>query len=74
MGLIEKSGGRSIYGGAVTGLMLGEVEDLWDVIALVEYPSSEAFRQMLQSPEYQEVHVHREAGLAGQLNVRVQGH
>ena len=54
--------------------MLGEVEDLWDVIALVEYPSSEAFRQMLQSPEYQEVHVHREAGLAGQLNVRVQGH
>ncbi len=71
--LIEKVGGRQIYGGAVTGLMVGEVEDLWDVVALVEYPSSAAFREMVQSPEYQEVHVHRDAGLAGQLNIRIQG-
>ncbi|MEM7412399.1 MAG: DUF1330 domain-containing protein [Myxococcota bacterium] len=71
--LVEKHGGRQIYGGVVTGLMLGEVEELWDMIALVEYPSNEAFQQMMQSPEYQEVHVHRDAGLAGQLNIRIQG-
>ncbi len=70
--LIAGLGGRPIYAGAVTGLMVGEVEELWDVVALVEYPSSEAFRQMVQSPEYQEIHVHRDAGLAGQLNIRVQ--
>ncbi len=71
--IIEKMGGRHVYGGAVTGLMLGEVEELWDVVALVEYPSSEAFQKMVASPEYQEIHVHRDAGLAGQLNIRVQG-
>lgn len=71
-GLIEGSGGRPIHDGAVTGLMLGDVEDLWDRVALVEYPSSEAFRRMVQSPEYQEIHVHRDAGLAGQLNIRTE--
>ncbi len=71
--LITELGGRSIYGGAVTGLMVGEVEELWDMVALVEYPSSEAFQKMVQSPEYQEIHVHRDAGLAGQLNIRIQG-
>ena len=69
-GLIEALGGRAVHDGAVTGLMLGEVEELWDRVALVEYPSSEAFQRMVQSPEYQEIHVHRDAGLAGQLNIR----
>ena len=68
--LVVKHGGRSIYSGAVTGLMLGEVEDNWDMVALVEYPSLDAFRAMIMSPEYQEAAVHRAAGLAGQLNIR----
>ena len=68
--LVVKLGGRSIYGGAVTGLMLGEVEENWDMVALVEYPSLEAFRSMVTSPEYQEIAVHRTAGLEGQLNIR----
>ena len=71
--IVEKLGGRMVFGGAITGLMLGEVEELWDMVGLVEYPSSAAFQQMVQSPEYQAIHVHRDAGLAGQLNIRVQG-
>ena len=70
--IIHNIGGRSIYAGAVTGLMLGQVEELWDMVALVEYPNSEAFQAMVASPEYQEAHVHRDAGLAGQLNIRTQ--
>jgi uncharacterized protein (DUF1330 family) len=68
--LIENSGGRLHYGGAVTGLMLGEVDDLWDSVALVEYPSLAAFQAMLTSPEYRAIEHHRKAGLAGQLNIR----
>ena len=70
--IIQSIGGRSIYAGAVTGLMLGQVEEMWDMVALVEYPNSEAFQAMVSSPEYQEAHVHRDAGLAGQLNIRTQ--
>lgn len=65
-------GARQLYAGAVTGLMIGQVEELWDMVALVEYPSLAAFQQMLAMPEYQAAHVHREAGLAGQLNIKTQ--
>lgn len=68
--LIEKLGGRSHYAGRVTGLMLGEVEELWDMVALAEYPSLAAFREMVASPEYRAIAIHRDAGLAGQLNIR----
>ena len=62
--------GRQIYAGPVTGLMIGEVEDLWDMVALVEYPSLAAMQKMMSSPEYRAIEVHRKAGLAGQLNIR----
>jgi uncharacterized protein (DUF1330 family) len=63
-------GGRQIYAGNVTGMMIGEVEDQWDMIALVEYPSLAAMQKMVSSPEYQAIELHRKAGLAGQLNIR----
>jgi uncharacterized protein (DUF1330 family) len=68
--LIEKLGGRVVYAGAVTGLLLGEVEDLWDAVGLVEYPSLTAFQDMIRSPEMRAIEHHRAAGLAGQLNIR----
>jgi uncharacterized protein (DUF1330 family) len=68
-GLVEKSGGRFIFTGDVVRLMLGEVEDLWDAVGIVEYPSRAAFRAITQSPEFHEIELHRIAGLAGQLNI-----
>ncbi|OYU03207.1 MAG: DUF1330 domain-containing protein [Sphingomonadaceae bacterium PASS1] len=62
--------GKQIYAGQVTGLMIGEVEELWDMVALVEYPSLAAMQKMMSSPEYRAIEVHRKAGLAGQLNIR----
>ena len=62
--------GKQIYAGPVTGLLIGEVEELWDMVALVEYPSLAAMQKMVSSPEYQAIEVHRKAGLAGQLNIR----
>ena len=68
--LVEGLGGKIRYSGAVTGLMLGEVEDLWDMVALAEYPSLAAFKAMALSPEMHAIEHHRTAGLAGQLNIR----
>ena len=67
---ITDVGARSVSSARVTDLMMGEVEDLWDIVALVEYPSLQAMRKMVTSPEYQEISVHRKAGLAGQLNIK----
>lgn len=63
-------GGRSHFSGMVTDLMLGEADELWDMVAIAEYPSRAAMLQMVQSPEYQAIEKHRKAGLAGQLNIR----
>ena len=51
-------------------LLLGQVDELWDMVALAEYPSLAAFRQMATSPAMQAIEHHRKAGLAGQLNIR----
>lgn len=68
---IQKVGGRAIFGGQISGLMIGEIEDNWDMVALVEYPSLEAFQNMMSIPEFVEASKHRAAGLEGQLNIKV---
>ena len=67
--LVEKYGGEFLFAGKVSRLMLGEVENLWDSIAIAKYPSRKAMLDMTMDPEYQKIHVHRDAGLEGQLNI-----
>jgi uncharacterized protein (DUF1330 family) len=68
-GMVLGVGGRILYSGDVSFLMLGQVDPLWDQIALAEYPDRAALVRMASSPEYQAIAVHRTAGLAGQLNI-----
>ena len=67
--LLPKFGGRAIFGGDVTFLTLGQVEELWDEVAIAAYPNRRAMLEMSLSPEWQEIAVHRDAGLKGQLNI-----
>jgi uncharacterized protein (DUF1330 family) len=66
---LRKVGAKMIFSGEVSRLMLGEVEELWDMIAIAEYPSRKAMRSMIMDKEYQKIEEHRSAGLAGQLNI-----
>lgn len=68
-GHLAKVGGSGIFSGQVTRLMLGEVEDLWDMVAIATYPSKKAMMTMMMDPDYQASAVHRAAGLEGQLNI-----
>ena len=67
--LVEKYGGEFLFAGKVNRLMLGEVEEIWDSIAIAKYPNRKAMFEMTMDPEYQKIHVHRDAGLEGQLNI-----
>lgn len=62
-------GGGGMFNAKVERLMLGEVEELWDRVAIAMYPNRHAMFEMMQSAEYQAIHHHRDAGLAGQLNI-----
>ena len=61
--------GSIVFSGSVSRLMLGVVEELWDEVAIAMYPSRAAMLEMVSSSQYQAIAVHRDAGLAGQLNI-----
>ena len=67
--VITRVGGYIGFGADVKRLMLGEVETLWEQVAIAMYPSRAAMLKMIQMPEYAEINVHRTAGLSGQLNI-----
>jgi uncharacterized protein (DUF1330 family) len=66
---IQEFGGRIFFSGDVTHLALGIVEDLWDEVALAEYPNRGAMAAMTSTEAFRDMAVHREAGLKGQLNI-----
>ena len=68
---LKKVGGEVSFGGSINRLMLGEVEELWDKAFIAKYPSRNAMLKMITDPDYLESNKHREAGLAGQLNIEV---
>jgi uncharacterized protein (DUF1330 family) len=65
--IVEREGGRILFTGRIAGVVIGEVEGVWDVAAIMEYPSRAAFQRIVTLPEVAEIGVHREAGLEGQL-------
>ena len=67
--IIVRAGGK-VHLSDVTGLVTGEVDELWDMVAFVDYPSLRVADEMRASPEYQALIKHREAGLAGQLCIK----
>ena len=65
--IVEREGGRILFTGRIAALVIGAVGKVWDVAAIMEYPSRAAFQRIVTLPEVQEIGVHREAGLEGQL-------
>lgn len=65
--LLEKVGGRIVFVGQSSPVLLGE--ESWDLVALVEYPSRQAFLDMVGSREYQAIaHLRTEALERGELH------
>lgn len=67
--LIKELGGDVVFTSVFNGMVVGEVEELWDVMAIAKYPTLQSFIDMVASPEYLKAYHHRLAGLKGQLNI-----
>ncbi|RLQ20600.1 DUF1330 domain-containing protein [Seongchinamella sediminis] len=65
--IMEPRGVRILYTGEVRGLLIGGGEDLWDEVAIIQYPSTQVMLDMLRDETYQQAQQHRAAGLEGQL-------
>ena len=67
--VLEKYGAEVVFYSDVTGLIPGQVDELWEAFVIVKYPSRQALLDMTSSEEFHTLSIHREAGLAGQLNI-----
>ena len=67
--LIAELGGEIVFTAVLKGMVVGEVEELWDVMAIAKYPTLQSFIDMTSSSIYLEAYHHRIAGLQGQLNI-----
>jgi uncharacterized protein (DUF1330 family) len=63
--MVEERGGRLLWTGRVDQVLIGDdAANGWDAIALVQYPSRQAFLDMVTDDTYLQSHEHREGGLA----------
>lgn len=60
---IESQGARLIWSGRVDSFVIGETEERFDMVALVEYPSRQEFLRIVSDPRVEAFAVHRKAGL-----------
>lgn len=66
-------GGRIVIGAKAEQTFIGDVDETWDDVVFVYYPSRAAFFEMQKMPDYQAALVHREAGLANTLLIQCDG-
>src|SRR4051794_31335493 len=65
--LLEKAGGKIIWFGTPAAPLLGD--GAWDLVVLVEYPTRQAFLDMVGSEEYRTIeHLRSEALVKGELH------
>jgi len=65
--LLERVGGRIVFAGNLAPALLGNAS--WDLVLLVEYPTRQAFLEMIASREYQAiVQLRTEALLRSELH------
>ena len=67
--ILADIGAQPLFGGTLPRFMIGAGD--WDMVALVRYPSRAAMIGMTQSPAYQAIHYHRDAGLDHQHLIEV---
>ncbi len=61
---LERVGATLRYAGEAPAVVIGDGErPWWDAILIVEYPTPQAFIDMVTTQEYAKVHEHRAAGL-----------
>lgn len=61
---LERVGATVLYAGGAPAVVIGEGErPWWDAILVVQYPSPQAFIDMVTTQEYAKIHENRAAGL-----------
>ena len=71
--VFQRLGGRIVWRGRMEHMLIGPAEgEEWDLCFIAEYPSVEAFTQMIKDPQYRKAMEHRQAGVADSRLIRME--
>ena len=69
--IFKRVGGRQVWVGKPQVMVTGPQAEAWDIAFIAEYPTSQAFIEMVRDPEYRELVKHRTAGVADSRLLRL---
>lgn len=61
--VFRRLGGKQFWVGAPQIMLIGPPDEFWDLVFIAEYPTGQAFIDMLRDPVYREAVKHRQAAV-----------
>ena len=69
--IFHRMGGKIIWSGQFEHMIIGPIEEKWDVAFIAEYPTGQAFLNMVFDPEYRAIVHHRTAAVKTSRLIRL---
>ncbi len=69
--VFERVGGRQFWLGRFELMLIGPADERWDLVFIAEYPSKDAFVEMVRDPVYREAVKHRQAAVEASRLIRL---
>ena len=70
--IFKRVGGRIVWSGSPELVLIGPEDEAWDIAFIAEYPSADAFVEMVKDEEYQKAVVHRTAAVLDSRLIRTE--
>lgn len=70
--VFKRLGGRIIWSGKMEHMLIGPLDETWDACFIAEYPSVDAFVEMIKDPDYRAAMVHRQAAVETSRLIRME--
>lgn len=70
--IFHKHGGKIIWSASFEFTLIGPKDEHWDAVFVAEYPTGQAFFDMVYDPDYQAIVFHRTAAVETSRLVRLQ--
>lgn len=69
--IFRKVGGEIIWRGRPESILIGPLQEHWDIAFIARYPTAGAFLAMVTDPDYQAVVYHRQAAVQDSRLIRM---
>jgi uncharacterized protein (DUF1330 family) len=69
--IFTRVGGKQFWLGKFEHMLIGPVDERWDIVFIAEYPNADAFIEMIRDPAYRAIVFHRQAAVEDSRLIRL---